>query len=170
VNDGALALQTVDAIAVEGLPDDYPAPFEVQLRSSEILQYPCDACHRDPLPALPEDPSLVDSRSMHVDVPEAHAGPSIMTCRGCHDAQNLNRLVLNDGSTVGFDHAYRLCSQCHFEQGRDWIGGAHGKRLATWQGRRVVQNCTGCHDPHEPTIESKWPVTYPRIPRVEVSR
>lgn len=92
-----------------------------------------------------------------------------MDCRSCHDATDLGVLRLNDGTSVGFDHAYRVCAQCHFEQGRDWIGGAHGKRLAAWTGTRVILSCPACHNPHAPRIESRWPVTYPRIPRTEVS-
>jgi len=93
-----------------------------------------------------------------------------MDCRSCHNPADLNTLVLNDGTPVGLDQVYRLCAECHFEQERDWAGGAHGKRVGGWNSERVILNCTDCHDPHAPAFESRWPVLYPRIPRTARTR
>ena len=35
-----------------------------------------------------------------------------------------------------------------------------GKRVGYWAGKRVVENCTSCHNPHSPRFKSRWPVTY----------
>jgi hypothetical protein len=74
------------------------------------------------------------------------------------------RVALRTGEAVGLDQAYRLCAQCHFAQVDAWAGGAHGKRLDGWQGRRVVMSCADCHDPHRPVIPQRVPYPGPRLP------
>ena len=147
----------------EGVQGYGGASFFVTTRTSQMKQYPCSACHLGPL-AAPVD-GEVDRREMHVDIPSDHASKETMSCRTCHDAGGMDGLRLFDGTSVSFDHAYRLCAQCHFEQVTDWAGGAHGKRLAGWKGKRVVMNCAECHDPHAPGWDVRWPVAHPRIPR-----
>ena len=63
------------------------------------------------------------------------------------------------------DEAYLLCGGCHFSQADSWAGGAHGKRLEVWAGERVVESCTGCHNPHHPLFPVLRPVTFPKIAR-----
>ena len=104
-------------------------------------------------------------REAHPGLMLAHAPAENMDCRTCHDPDNLDQLRLGNDEPVSFDHAYLVCASCHFEQARDWAGGAHGKRLAGWRGERVVSNCTSCHDPHRPGFEQRWPAKTPRIPR-----
>jgi hypothetical protein len=29
----------------------------------------------------------------------------------------------------------------------------------------VIMNCTGCHDPHQPGFDVRWPAATPSIPR-----
>ncbi|MGB5884125.1 MAG: hypothetical protein WBG28_08515, partial [Desulfobulbales bacterium] len=65
-----------------------------------------------------------------------------------------------EGKQIDFDHSYLLCGQCHFRPKRDWLGGAHGKRVTYWAGKRVVMNCTSCHNPHSPAFKTKMPETY----------
>lgn len=160
------ALRGVPRVAVEGIVGPGGRPFFTTARLPHMTQGRCSLCHvrpLDPAPAATGQEAIV--RTMHVDIPSRHAPPTTMNCRTCHDGNDLERLRLNDGSTVGFDHAYRLCVQCHFQQGRDWAGGAHGKRLAGWLGVRVVENCTACHDPHAPRFAPRAPEGTPRIPR-----
>ena len=65
---------------------------------------------------------------------------------------NPEWLTLAGLDPVPLNESYRLCAQCHFIQVEAWSGGAHGKRLDTWRGPRVVMNCTDCHNPHDPGI------------------
>ena len=46
-----------------------------------------------------------------------------------------------------------------------WAGGAHGKRLDGWQGRRVLMGCADCHDPHRPALETRIPFRAPQLQR-----
>jgi len=162
-NEGLIALKTVEHVPVESLDGALRRPFFVGARSFQIKQYPCSSCHDRPLP----DPDLSEAvhKDMHVDISVAHAPAQTMDCRTCHNSANLDTLHLNDGTPISFDHSYQLCTQCHFEQGRDWIGGAHGKRLEIWRGKRVVVNCTECHNAHAPQFDERWPLAFPNIPR-----
>ncbi|WDE96241.1 hypothetical protein PQO03_11035 [Lentisphaera profundi] len=137
--------------------------FYVADRTSKIGQFACSNCHQDELP----DRQQQNERSalMHLDIKMQHANQAVMDCRTCHNAKNMDSLRLNNGDEVSFNHAYKLCSQCHFEQERDWAGGAHGKRLHSWYGKRVVMNCTECHNPHSPSFTQRHPKGRPTIPR-----
>jgi formate-dependent nitrite reductase cytochrome c552 subunit len=101
---------------------------------------------------------------MHTDIVLKHAQGSTMDCRSCHDEKDARQLKLMDGTPVSFDAAYRVCAQCHFQQHRDWANGAHGKRLNQWQGERVVLSCTGCHNPHSPAFDKRFPKARPTLP------
>ena len=83
----------------------------------------------------------------------------------CHVAGDPERLTLVGTDPVPLNQAYRLCAQCQFIQVEAWARGAHGKRLDTWRGPRVVMSCTDCHNPHAPGIPSRIPFPGPRIPR-----
>ena len=157
---GPLALKAVASVAVEGRTGPGGKGFEVERRVGAIGQYPCATCHANGLSE--REAEAAATRWGHADIRLAHA-PG-MQCATCHDYGDLGQLKSALGP-VGFDHSYRVCAQCHFEQERDWAGGAHGKRLAAWKGRRVVYNCSRCHDPHAPAIAPQMPVMYPRVPR-----
>jgi hypothetical protein len=83
-----------------------------------------------------------------------------LSCYTCHDKDERDFLVTEQGIKVDMDHTYQMCGQCHFRQKKDWVGGAHGKRISYWAGQRVVKNCTGCHDPHSPRFKKRWPAIY----------
>jgi len=167
----ALGLQSATSQAVasgttviaEGFTGPGERPFQVARRTSAISQYPCAACHDRAV----EQPSATEPASMqwsHLDVSIVHA--DALRCATCHRYEGLDQLRLIDaGTPINFDHSYLVCAQCHSSQARDWAGGAHGKRLGGWQGERVVETCTGCHDPHQPAFETRMPLLSPRVPR-----
>lgn len=130
-------------------------------RSPELGQYPCSSCHMGRGIRL-EDARIVDA---HRDIEPVHPAQTGATCATCHAADNVERLALKNGERVTLDHAYRLCAQCHFEQAAAWAGGAHGKRLDGWQGRRVVMGCADCHDPHRPALLPRIPFRAPSLNR-----
>jgi len=158
------ALSGVDGVPAAGVRGPGGTHFSVVTRTDAIVQYPCHLCHDAPLePRAASDE--VSERWAHQEIQLGHAAGMGMTCATCHDHTQMNRLVGSAGERVSFDHAYRVCAQCHHQELRDWAGGAHGKRLGGWRGERVVLSCTGCHDPHDPVTPSLAPVTGPSVPR-----
>ena len=134
--------------------------FEIALRSDEPTSYPCSSCHT----ARGTIQRTERAADAHANIQPVHPSESGAACATCHSPANVERLVLAGGETVSLDHAYRLCGQCHFAQLNDWAGGAHGKRLDGWSGRRVVMGCADCHDPHRPAVGQRIPYPGPRLP------
>ncbi len=136
-----------------------------------MRRFPCGNCHDRPLNELKAGirPEL---HGVHRDIAKPHARAPNLSCLHCHeDATGMNGLRLMDGSMVAFDHSYRLCAQCHFQQAKAWAGGGHGKRLAGWAAPRVVENCAGCHNPHDPlrpVSTPRWPAVVPNAPAKRV--
>jgi hypothetical protein len=135
--------------------------FQLGLRtgSPELGQYPCTSCHVSPQ-RLAADRVEDAHRNLEATHPSTTGG----RCSTCH-APDVAGFLLQNGETVSIDHAYRVCAQCHFPQVEAWAGGAHGKRLDGWRGRRVVMQCTECHDPHAPVLERRIPFRPPVLPR-----
>lgn len=137
--------------------------FEVAARTPSIRQYPCSSCHRAeapaPLPSRPDRPERA-----HWRIVDAHGSADGFTCASCHDPREPQRLRDVHGREMALDHSYLLCGACHFQQLRDWEGGAHGKRLAIWSGPRVIEACAGCHDPHRPDVEVRTPSAHSPLP------
>lgn len=149
---------------VERVPVPNPGNFSVISRQRELTHFPCKNCHIEEFKISASQKQAAERRS-HRDIELKHAPADVMSCATCHSYTDIDSLRKNNGESVSFDHAYQACKSCHFQQFKDWEGGAHGKRHAYWQGQRVVRNCTGCHNPHRPAFEKRWPVTYPSIPR-----
>lgn len=139
------------------------ASFDIALRKTGLTQFPCSSCHPPGVPPTATPDRIADA---HRNIQPDHPAATGARCRTCHAVDvNMERLTLQSGELATLDQAYRLCSQCHYLQAEAWAGGAHGKRLDGWQGRRVVMNCTDCHDPHRPHLEKRVPFPGPRIPR-----
>lgn len=153
-------LEAVSATLAQEFVGPDGRPFEVRLRTPEIESFPCASCHGG------EDGRSEARRSPgHRDVGPVHPRTAAGDCGTCHRSQDPAMLRLATGESTSLDHAYRLCARCHFEQAEAWAGGAHGKRVATWEGRRVVLNCTRCHNPHSPAFPKRWPRPGPSLPR-----
>jgi hypothetical protein len=179
------ALPTVAAAPVQGWTGPGDTPFEVALRTAEqrsghtrafgtiamqtslrgsapdLGSYPCTSCHFGGRVTM-TDTRVTDA---HQNIQPVHPAQLGAVCSTCHAPDNVERLALKSAERSTFDHAYRLCAQCHFAQAEAWAGGGHGKRLDGWQGRRVVMNCVDCHDPHRPAIEPRTPFRAPQLER-----
>jgi hypothetical protein len=179
------ALATVQAIPVERWKGPGSKPFEVARRSAApeaghtrrfgsitlpialrtraagINQYPCTSCHQGRKVVM-ENKRIHDA---HQNIQPVHPEQTGAVCATCHSSDDVEWLTLRGGTRAPLDESYRLCAQCHFEQARAWAGGAHGKRLDGWQGRRVVMACTDCHDPHSPAVQPRIPFRAPQIER-----
>jgi len=91
-------------------------------------------------------------------------------CYNCHDLKSRDKLVLDDGTLVGFDHAELVCAKCHGTTYRDWQRGAHGKTEGYWDASLGKPNrfiCTQCHDPHAPAFGKFKPLPGPHTLRME---
>jgi hypothetical protein len=158
-----VALRTVDpATALSRRFGTITLRTSLRVRSPDLGQYPCTSCH------LGRGTILADKRiaGAHENIKPAHPVQTGSACSTCHASGNVELLALKSGERVTLDHTYRLCAQCHFSQAEAWAGGAHGKRLDGWQGRRVLMGCADCHDPHKPAIESRIPFRAPRLERI----
>ncbi|HCY87593.1 MAG TPA: hypothetical protein DHV36_20835 [Desulfobacteraceae bacterium] len=137
--------------------EDYQGgAFYTLTRKGEISRFKCSSCHTG------TKVTITNAAAMsHADIKVSH-GPkgNPLSCNTCHSQEDRNLLVSAADPKIDFDHVYNMCGQCHFRQKKDWIGGAHGKRVTYWAGKRVVNNCTTCHDPHAPRFEKRWPATY----------
>lgn len=90
-------------------------------------------------------------------------------CSNCHDLKRHDRLVLDSGTTVGFDEAEQVCAKCHGTTYRDWQRGSHGKTMGYWdksRGKSDRLTCTQCHDPHAPAFDKFHPLPGPHTLRM----
>lgn len=156
------------ALRTPGVPSGHARRFGsrdlqtvLRMRSPDLSQYPCASCHAGARLTSGAD-RVADA---HPDIPSLHPAETGAACTSCHASTDVDVLTLQSGEVVTLDHVYRLCAQCHFREAEAWAAGAHGKRLDGWQGRRVVMNCTDCHDPHEPSLETRMPFRPPRLHR-----
>lgn len=133
-------------------------PFWTQTRKDKIERFKCTQCHNNK-----EVKMANASEIAHGEITLVHGGKEKpLSCLTCHKEDERDFLVTETNLKVDMDHVYQMCGQCHFRQKKDWVGGAHGKRVSYWAGQRVVKNCTACHDPHSPRFEKRWPKTYSR--------
>jgi hypothetical protein len=132
--------------------------FWTESRKSKIERFKCSQCHNN------KQVNLVKAAEMaHGDIGLNHgAEDKPLSCYTCHKKDARDYLITEAGTEIDMDHSYQICGQCHFRQKKDWVGGAHGKRVSHWAGQRVVKNCTSCHNPHSPLFEKRWPKTYSR--------
>ena len=133
----------------------------LRTRTPDLSQYPCTSCHM----GTGFTPSAKRTADAHQDIQPVHPKETGATCQSCHAPENVERLAFQSGERTSIDHAYKLCAQCHNAQVKAWSGGAHGKRLDGWQGRRVVMGCAACHDPHAPALSARRPFRAPQIER-----
>jgi hypothetical protein len=182
-------LGTVEAIPVKGWKGPGGRPFEVARRSAApesgparqfgtislpialrnraagLSQYPCTSCHEGRKVVM-ANRRIADA---HNNIHPVHPAQVGAVCSTCHAAENVELLVLKSGERATLDESYRLCGQCHFPEADAWAGGAHGKRLDGWEGRRVVMACTDCHDPHNPAVQPRIPFRPPQLQRIRSS-
>ena len=138
-------------------------PIALRNRAANLSQYPCTSCHQGRRVMMAKD----RIKDAHRDIQPEHPEQAGATCGTCHSSDDVEVLTLRGGGHTTLDEGYRLCAQCHFDQAETWAGGAHGKRLDGWEGRRVVMACADCHDPHRPAIPSRTPF---RAPQLEKTR
>jgi len=141
--------------------------FKVVASRLDSEMHPCKSCHTW-VPPVTETRKL---KTPHDNFQLQHGlhGKGRFWCFTCHDTEKDRALRTLEGETLAFEDAYILCSQCHVDQARDWAYGAHGKRVGTWQGERVVYNCTACHYQHSPAFKPRTAMPGPEV-RMQLPR
>ena len=130
--------------------------FWTETRKDKVERFKCSQCHNNKEVKIARAAEIA-----HGTIALDHGSQEKpLSCFTCHKEDERDFLETERGVKVDMDHSYQLCGQCHFRQKKDWVGGAHGKRISFWAGKRVVKNCTSCHDPHSPLFEKQWPKTY----------
>lgn len=130
--------------------------FLIPNRTEKIKTYACTECHTKPLKELQSK----DIKKAHWNIKLNHADNNTMNCTTCHNGNDMNHLKSITGSKIDLNHSYKLCSQCHQKQYKDWTGGAHGKRIESWASPRLSMTCVNCHNPHSPSFKKKLPERY----------
>lgn len=121
--------------------------------------FPCSDCHVD----LETDSTPRVLEDHHEDLILKH-GKAEIWCMDCHDAGNRDKLHLANGKLIDFKDSYRLCGQCHGQQLRDLLAGAHGKRTGFWSGKKNYLLCAHCHNAHSPEFKPVRPEPPPVRP------
>ena len=130
--------------------------FWTETRKDKMQRFSCSQCHNNKPVKVTRAAEIAHGEIVLVHGSEARP----LSCYTCHDKDERDFLVTEQGMKVDMDHVYQMCGQCHFREKKDWVGGAHGKRISYWAGQRVVKNCTACHDPHSPGFKKRWPAIY----------
>ncbi|MBA6157304.1 cytochrome C [Tenacibaculum sp. S7007] len=130
--------------------------FLIPTRKDKIKSYKCTECHTQPLAKMQTN----DIKKAHWNIKINHADANTMNCVTCHNSDNMNDLKSITGHSIDLNKSYKLCSQCHQKQYKDWTGGAHGKRIESWANPRASMTCVNCHNPHSPGFDTKWPARF----------
>ena len=133
-------------------------PFSVVPRKGQLALFPCSQCHK--LLPLNTTPRKLVAAPHNASL---NHGAGRFWCLECHVGTDRDALHTIGGAKVDFDQSYLVCGQCHSARQRDWYFGAHGKRVAGWQGDRQLYACTHCHDPHNPSLQPRAPSKPPPL-------
>lgn len=123
----------------------------------------CNECHK----LFTSQPGDKRQLMQHQEIDLKHGMNT--RCLNCHDGANRDKLVLHDGTLIGFGETPRLCSQCHGTVYRDWQHGMHGKTMGSWIASSGLQHrlaCNECHDPHSPAYIPQRALPGPRTLRM----
>lgn len=130
--------------------------FLIPSRKDKIKSFKCTECHTKPLAKMQSK----DVKKAHWNIKLNHANTNTMNCITCHDSNNIDNLKSITGHKIDFNKSFKLCSQCHQQEYKDWTGGAHGKRIESWAKPRASMTCVNCHNPHSPGFDTKWPARF----------
>ncbi|MBF0428816.1 MAG: cytochrome c3 family protein, partial [Magnetococcales bacterium] len=133
------------------LPAKAGDPPSFQL-SGSAAKADCGTCHAWK-PTNPQRRELVRPHNTR----QIRHGSGDLWCLDCHHSKQPGQLKDRQEETISFSDSWRLCAECHGRVVRNWRFGAHGKRVGSWQGERILLRCPACHDVHVPA----WKPTPP---------
>jgi len=138
--------------------------FLVKERKSRLQRGACNKCHGKSSKLGIRKSSKISSDT-HKNIKLIHAAKQGMNCQTCHANPSVEDLKNpNNSDKIDINYAFLSCQGCHFNQVRDWAGGAHGKRVKIWANPRMIYNCTECHDPHDPSFKPRLPKIISTLP------
>lgn len=123
----------------------------------------CMDCHM----LFPSPAATQQRLSQHDDILLDHGLND--RCLNCHDNTDRDKLVLHDGTKIGYGRTELLCAQCHGTTYRQWQRGGHGQTIGYWDERSGPKRkfvCAECHDPHAPAFEPYAPLPGPETLRM----
>lgn len=141
---------------------DPPPPSSVVMVEDHpalIPTFPCSSCHADREPD-PRPRKLVE---YHTPKNGFDHGTKDGWCYRCHSLENIDKLHTTLGTPVAFSDPQDLCGSCHGDKLIDWKAGLHGLNRGSWNGPKLRQSCTFCHDPHKPAFEPMVPERPPDV-------
>ncbi len=143
----------VRILPVPGVPRIEAGPPDVHGARATVA---CSTCHsmKEPVASQRSGATLA---SFHQGLEVSHAS---LTCLSCHNEKNYDTLRLADGRSIAYEQVQELCAQCHGTQARNYEHGAHGGMSGYWdttRGEQVRNQCTHCHDPHDPKFPHMRP-------------
>ena len=130
----------------------------------------CHICHAYWVP-IPTSTQTSNPRFAHANITLNHGSND--RCYNCHQIDDRNKYVANDGSDIMTETPEKLCERCHGLIYQDWLVGTHGKWTGRWNSslwyERSSYTCAECHDPHDPAFKYQmiapppvWPDKYIR--------
>lgn len=163
---------TSDATQVQPLQPEW---YKLETARGELLENKsivgnCHICHAFWVP-IPTTNQTSNPRFAHANITLNHGSND--RCYNCHQIDDRNKYVANDGSDIMTETPEKLCERCHGLIYQDWLAGTHGKWTGRWDSsqwyERITYTCTECHDPHDPAFNYDviapppvWPDKYIR--------
>ncbi len=152
-----------------------PLWYRVETARGDLLENKsivgnCHLCHAFWVP-IPTSTQTSTPRFAHANITLNHGSND--RCYNCHQIDDRNKYVANDGSDIMTETPEKLCERCHGLIYQDWLAGTHGKWTGRWDSsqwyERITYTCTECHDPHDPGFKYEviappptWPDKYIR--------
>ncbi|MBI5775734.1 MAG: hypothetical protein HZA89_18610 [Verrucomicrobia bacterium] len=154
---------------------DFTNTATVRLSAAELFRtegdtsgMACYSCHdeKKPVTVKFDAKGTVILSEPHRDLVMRHGRNNRNdNCFICHDSKNLVLLRAHEGQSFKLTESTRLCGSCHGPTYRDWEAGIHGRTGGFWSrqmGAATRQDCTACHDPHNPAFPPLKPAPAPR--------
>lgn len=168
-------LMVNDVIVVDST---FGAPVTVRMSAAELMRtdgdvsmLSCYSCHEtDSPPEIGYDADGILIWEEHKFDFELRHGRSHRNefCYTCHAKENLEKLRAPDGTLMNIDEGNLLCGSCHGTLYRDWEDNLHGRVTGYWNrdmGPTKQEDCTSCHNPHNPAFPSLIPSPGPQALR-----
>ncbi|XCN75336.1 MAG: hypothetical protein Q3M24_11600 [Candidatus Electrothrix aestuarii] len=144
-------------------------PRTGHLKTIQQTNMQCSGCHQAP-PQQTNPRQLMMHQDIVSDASKLQHGRGAIWCLDCHNAENRDTLIDQQGNEVSFNQSQKVCGSCHGDLYSDWRMGLHGKRTGEWKvgGKKRWWTCTECHNPHtvqEHRFDPVKPEPPPALPR-----
>jgi hypothetical protein len=117
--------------------------FRTETRKDKMQRFSCSQCHNNKPVRVARAADIA-----HGEIALNHGSEARpLSCYTCHKKDERDFLITEEGTKIDMDHSYQMCGQCHFRQKKDWVGGAHGKRISHWAGQRFKKRWPAIYSP-----------------------